>query len=276
MTSGTHKEQSRTQYNRMCINQQPYRFLCVGQWAPQQVAANFTDRLYKFPGDHAAFARTYWQSLKSEHLNKYLFNGDLFRLDTFSATSDHLRLELSQTCYRDQIYSNEHTTSLVNLYDEKAPTWGVGISALIVTTDGFIPIIRRSDKVQDGSGKLDVIGGHADPARHLCINKVDLFAAISDEIKDELNLGISQFSIESCCGIALVLPTLKPEIVFIGYSTQTMKQIEQEAYHSPEAYEFTNIFGVKATAPELKKFIQKNSIDLTPSAHACLELFMIL
>ncbi|MCG3153556.1 MAG: hypothetical protein DKINENOH_00146 [bacterium] len=242
-----------------------FRLLCQGHWLPRQVRVNFQDHLHVLPPPHAGRAEAFWQELAANAGNHF-YNGELFRLEKSSASPELLELSLTRTCYRDQLYNNAHLHEL----GETAATRGLGVSAIVITADGYTPIIRRSMHLGEAPGMLDVIGGHAHPNLHLRAGQPDLFAAIADEVTAELGLMPEEVNVECCNGIVEHPATLKPDIVFLTRIKSTMAQLKQSAQHASEAEEFTELLAVRVSA--VTEFIAAHRMELTAPALGCLTI----
>lgn len=246
----------------------PFRLLCQGRWLPRQVRVNFQDHFHVLPPPHAEQAEAYWRELAATAGNHF-HNGELFRLENFLATQEILEMSLTRTCYRDQLYNNAHLHEL----GEGAATRGLGVSAIVFTSDGYTPIIRRSPHLGEAPGMLDVIGGHAHPNLHLRAGKPDLFAAIAEEVTAELGLQSDEVMVECCNGIVEHPATLKPELVFLTRITPTMAQLEQSVKHAREAEEFTELLAVRVSA--VTEFMAAHQSELTPPALGCLTILAL-
>lgn len=243
----------------------PFRLLCRGRWLPGQVRVNFHDHFHVLPPPHAERAEAFWQELAATSGNHF-YNGELFRLEKFSASPDVLEMSLTRTCYRDQLYNNAHLPEM----GEAAATRGLGVSAIVITSDGYTPIIRRSLHLGEAPGMLDIIGGHAHPNLHLREGKPDLFAAIADEVTAELGLNPEHVKVECCNGLIEHPVTLKPDIVFLTRITPTMAQLEQLVKHASEEEEFTELLAVQVSA--VVDFMATHRTELTPPALGCLTI----
>lgn len=242
-----------------------FRTHCQGHWLPHQIWIDFQNHFYRLPTPHAERAEMFWRGLAATS-GKHFYNGELFRLEQSSARPELLELSLTRTCYRDQLYSNAHLHEL----GIEAATRGLGVSAIVITADGYTPIIRRSMHLGEAPGMFDVIGGHAHPDLHLRNGKPDLFAAIAEEVTAELGLKPEEVMVECCAGIVENLATLKPDIVFLTHITPTMAQLEQSVKHASEAEEYTELLAVRISA--VAEFMSVYHAELTPPALGCLTI----
>lgn len=250
------------------------KILCSGKWPSTQVTSDYSDTLFCLPDFHPERALAHWQRLLDANADGHLYNGDLFRLESWEAADDCLRLCLSRTCYRDQLYGNAHVAELVESHGERALAWGLGVSAALVTADGMTPIAKRSSSTAEGANKLCIIGGHAHPSRHLHNGNAELFQAIADEVIAEVSLAPHEFAVACCLGIVLATHTRKPDIVFLVETEVAMADLAARAKTSEEAFEFEEVFGIPSSSHELQHYIVQNRTELTPAAIGTLMLLM--
>ena len=248
-----------------------FKILCAGTWRPEQVAVHDSARAFVLPQPHADRAEDYWQTLLAVG-DKHLFNGQLFRLESLDATSGSLSLHLSRTCYRDQIYSNAHAEQLLGEFGTHSLAHGLGVSALVLTADGYVPVIRRGQHLGEEPGKLDVVGGHAHPDQHIRDGRPDLFRAIVEELETELNLPASELSANVCCGVVENRQIRKPDLVFLTRTRATMGRLENQIAFAAEADEIAELLALAVAPAEITRFLETHQEQLTPSACACLHL----
>jgi hypothetical protein len=252
--------------------QESFRIHLSGNWPRSRVQINYQPIEYILPDKLARLALTFWESELAK-ANRHLFNGALCRLENFSQNNGTLQLSLSRTCYRDLLFSNANTDELLRVLGEGGPARALGISAVIETVDGFLPLIRRSEHVGEFPGGLDVVGGHVHPDEHARDGVPDVFVAIADEVHAELGIPFSQLGDFVCCGLGENWPHRKPELAFFLALPLTMKEVRQSAPSAREADEFTELFAVRAEKASLQHFIAENASRITPSAPGCLQLY---
>jgi hypothetical protein len=252
-------------------NSATFRILCSGQWSPEQITAYDSTQPHVLPEPHAERAQTYWQELTARG-DKYLFNGELFRLENFAATDHGLSLHLGRTCYRDQIYSNAHAAELSKNFGEKSVARGLGVSALVITADADLLIIRRGEHLGEEPGKLDVVGGHAHPDQHFTRGVPDLFRAILEELETELNLPAVEVLTNICCGLVENVHIRKPDLAFLAHTRLARRDIAGTMAAAAEADEIAELLAVPAVPAAVGAFLETYETALTPSACACLHL----
>jgi hypothetical protein len=252
--------------------QESFRIHLIGNWPRSRVQANYQPTEYIFPDKFARLALAFWESELAK-ANRHLFNGALCRLENFSENNDTLQLSLSRTCYRDLLFSNANTGELLQTLGENGPSRALGISAVIETADGFLPLIRRSERVGEFPGGLDVVGGHVHPDEHARDGVPEVFFAIADEVHAELGIPLHLLDDFICCGLGENWQHRKPELAFFLALPLTMKEVQQLASNAREADEFTELLAVRAEKASLQRFIAENAARITPSAHGCLQIY---
>ena len=254
------------------MSQAPFRIHLIGNWSCLEVQVDYRPAEYILPGDFSHRAVVFWEEATAAG-NRYLFNGALCRLEKFSEKDGNLQLSLSRTCYRDLIFSNAHTDELLRALGETGPVRALGISVVIETCDGYLPIIRRSEHVGEGPGGLGVIGGHVHPDEHARHGAPDVFYAIADEIHAELGIPFNRLDNFTCCGLAEEWPHRKPELIFFIALPLTMGEVRRLAQNARESNEFTELLAIRAEKEDLQRFIRENESQITTSTLACLQIY---
>jgi len=251
----------------------PFLIHLSGIWSPAQIQTVYQPGEYILPGQFAQRAGEYWAQLIVEGQRR-IFNGALCRLEKFGEHNGNLQLSFSRTCYRDLLFSNAHTEELIANLSEAGPVRALGISAVIETADGYLPIIRRSAHVGEGPGALDIIGGHIHPDEHFHAGVPEVFVAIKDEIHAELGVPLDLLEECICIGLIENVRHRKPELAFFVRVLLTMTEIRQLAQHAPEADEYSELLAIRADQADVKKFIAGNNPTIAPATLGCFELYM--
>ncbi|KAA0709247.1 Nucleoside diphosphate-linked moiety X motif 22 [Triplophysa tibetana] len=218
-------------------------------------------------------ARKQCTSLEKGHLGEQGVHNPVHKhIPSDKATKDEqsyvLKLQLGVTCYKDYIGTNWSQKA------EKLQTHGeaecadpqaflaqpLGVGAVLATSDGDIVLLRRSQKVAEAAGLLDIPGGHPEP-KMVCqgVNEkmisVDLlrgkeraivseiFSSVCVEISDEVNLPLSSLSKPLFLGMALNHTSAgRPSAEFYVRCSLTTEEV-RESYRrgGPEAHESTDI-----------------------------------
>jgi hypothetical protein len=251
-----------------------FRIHCLGRWLPSQVLSNFSNHNFILPGDLPARAQKFWDELVSRRPG--FFNGALCRLESFDASPAQFELRLSRTCYRDLLFCNEHAAEILKSFGEQSLVRALGISVVIETADGFLPLMKRSEKMGEGPGLIDVFGGHVHPDQHAQHGIPDVFLAMADEMHTELGLLSEHCDGFSCIGLLENWQTRKPELVFEARLRLTLAELHLEATHAKERDEYVEILAMAAKPQESKAFLEHNAKKFTPVGYGCLSLFGML
>uniref|UniRef100_A0A3Q3QNT2 Nudix hydrolase domain-containing protein n=1 Tax=Monopterus albus TaxID=43700 RepID=A0A3Q3QNT2_MONAL len=148
----------------------------------------------------------------------WLFNGAKFRLHSFCLDQGSrlhcrplLTLRLGLTCYKDYLGTNwscrveelrqrgeaEFSDPLALLSQP------LGVGAILCTDDGQVVLIRRSQRVAEAGGLLDIPGGHPEPKQRPEAVVSELFSSVCTEIRDEVNIPLSSLREPILLGVAL-------------------------------------------------------------------------
>jgi len=247
-----------------------FRILCLGHWRHRHVRIIFSNHDYVLPGPLLHRTQDFWV----QRLTKFphFFNGALCRLEKYEATPDTLHLHLSRTCYCDLLFCNEHVPEILKDFDEEALVRALGISVIIETADGFLPLMQRSQALGEGAGLIDVFGGHVHLDDHARNGAPDVFHAIADELFTELNLAPEDLGEIFCVGLLENWQTRKPELIFETRIKQTFDELREKARHAKEGEEYTGILSVCARAEEVREALQRDGKTFTPIGHGSLIL----
>jgi len=137
-----------------------------------------------------------------------LYDSPLFRLGDCRTEGHDLVLCYGDTSYRDYV-----GTRAPNVPSTRADP--VGTAVVPVTTDGFIPLGRRSSSADVNPGRFFTFGGFFDrdhdydPETGL----PDIFACISREVREELSIDLPASAFK-CIGVIYDLRHPHPELSF--------------------------------------------------------------
>ncbi|KAF5897588.1 nucleoside diphosphate-linked moiety X motif 22, partial [Clarias magur] len=179
-----------------------------------------------------------------------------------------LRLQLGLTCYRDFLGTN-WSHEAVNLQQRGRLELGdpqallaqpLGVGAVLLTSDGHVVMLRRSQRVAEAAGLLDIPGGHPEP-KAVCQGtsehdiSVDLmqgyetavvaeiFSSVCAEVRDEVNVPLDFLSAPVLMGIALNHTSAgRPSAEFFMRCSLTTEEVKDFYWRGgPEAHESTDI-----------------------------------
>lgn len=232
---------------------------------------DFSNHDYILPGDLPARAQKFWDGLITRQPG--FFNGALCRLESFDVSPARFELRLSRTGYRDLLFSNASTVEIIKDFGEQALARALGISVVIETADGFLPLMKRSASLGEGAGLIDIFGGHVHPDEHRRNNVPDVFYAIADEMNTELAIRSEECNEIVCIGLLENWQARKPELVFETKLSLTISELRFRASHAKERAEYVEILKVPAPPPAVRRFLTQNATHFSPVGYGCLELF---
>ena len=227
------------------------------KWVPQ---------CQDLPPDMLIEIEKFWEKVK----NKKMYNGKLARLDSWSVKNNILNLNLSITDYRTLIYSNHHIQHIIETWGEKYISRALGISAVVLTSDRFLMLMRRSDLVGEYPECIDVFGGHIN------ISKDSEFPGIHEamlqELEEELGLMPDEIDLQ-CIGLLKNNQNQKPELIFTAHIALTVNEVINKSHSAIDRFEFTKIIVLPHLDKVLTSFLKKNELLFTPSALGSINIF---
>jgi hypothetical protein len=240
--------------------------LACGQFRREQVTAELEREPFDPGPELAALIAAEWitRLREAEEKGSELFDGPLVRLVSWSKKRGRLRLRLQPTTYREYIGTNLRAPSLPP--EKRADP--LGNSALVRTADGKIVLGRRSGKVFRYAGRIHCIGGHIEPQNNVEGGRLDTFAAIIDEVTEELNVEREQVADVVCCGLVRDAVNRQPEQLF------TVQVDVRAAELRPQGPEHTELISLVDTPVEINKFLADCGEMIAPVARACLYAHM--
>ncbi|XP_056295829.1 uridine diphosphate glucose pyrophosphatase NUDT22 [Pseudoliparis swirei] len=145
-------------------------------------------------------------------------------------TASLLTLRLGLTCYKDYLGTN-WSGGVSELRQHGEVQFGdplallaqpLGVGGVVCTDDGQVVLIRRSQRVAEAGGLLDIPGGHPEPkvvcerlGQFVCEEQIsvdmmqqrhvvsELFSSVCAEIRDEVNIPLSSLGEPVLMGVAL-------------------------------------------------------------------------
>lgn len=248
--------------------------------------------------------------------NPWLFNGSKFRIHSASLEREEgedesgegrqergvlLRLRLGLTCYRDFMGTNWAPWAAVlqqrglgELGDSQAYlAEPLGVGAMLLTADDSFVFLKRSERVGEAAGKIDIPGGHPEPkavavgipeesiqlkdlSEELVVQ--ELFFSVLAEIRDEVNLPLHSLHKPILLGIARNNTSAgRASAEFYIRCSLTSEEVKHFYWEGgPEAQESTNIVFIKR---EEVLRLEENALlwsELCPSAKGAVKLYSLV
>ncbi len=205
------------------------------------------------PSEQATLDEVWKGRMKSAEISgQKLYNSSLFGLNSIAENVDgRLQIIVHRTDYAGYVASRSPTSALPRANP-------IGTSIVPITTDGFIPIGKRSSDAEVNPGKLFTFGGFFDADKDIRNGNPNVFQCIIREIKEELGI---KLKLESIQLIAIVNDSIfiHPEFCFLTQIGETKDEIKNADWMA----ELSSIEFVKIE--NLKKFLKYNEMEFTPT-----------
>ncbi|XP_028315538.1 uridine diphosphate glucose pyrophosphatase-like [Gouania willdenowi] len=207
-----------------------------------------------------------------------------------------LTLTLGLTCYKDYLGTN-WSSQVEELRQRGEVEYGdplallaqpLGVGAVLFTHDGHVVLIRRSQRVAEAGGQLDIPGGHPEPeAVSECPVTMatlqqrpeavvsELFSSVCAEIRDEVNVPLCSLTAPILMGVALNHTSAgRPSAEFYVSCSLTSDEVRSLYWKGgAEAHESTDIVFLSRT--ELEQLHRSSPLwsELCPSAKGAVMLY---
>jgi len=154
-----------------------------------------------------------------------LYNGPMVRLDHWRLDEAVMTLETGPTDYRHFIGTNYGNGDRIDAFGHRTYANPVGISAVPITTDGWMLLGRRRPDLACHGGYLHPIGGTLEPQDRADDGALDVFAAMERELTEELCITSGEIAELVCIGLIRDGEIHQPELVFEAVTTLDRQQI---------------------------------------------------
>lgn len=215
-----------------------------------------------------------------------------------------LTLRLGLTCYKDYLGTN-WSSQVAELRRRGEAEFSdplallaqpLGVGAVLRTADGRVVLLRRSQKVAEAGGLLDIPGGHPEPkvvcerlGQAVCEENIsmemmqqkvevvvsELFSSVCAEIRDEVNVPLSSLGEPVLMGVGLNHTSAgRPSAEFYVSCSLTSDEVRQLYWKGgPEAHESTDV--VFLSRAELLQLDGSSPLwsELCPSAKGAVILY---
>ncbi|KAM4733089.1 uridine diphosphate glucose pyrophosphatase NUDT22 [Anableps anableps] len=218
-----------------------------------------------------------------------------------------LTLRLGLTCYKDYLGTN-WSREVAELRRRGQEEFGdplallaqpLGVGAVLCTRDGQVVFIRRSQKVAEAGGLLDIPGGHPEP-KAVCerlgeaageeqISLVmmqqrpdavvsELFSSVCAEIRDEVNIPLRSLGAPVLMGVALNHTSAgRPSAEFYISCSLSSDEVRKLYWKGgAEANESTDVVFLSTT--EVKQLNRSSPLwsEMCPSAKGAMLLYQMV
>ncbi len=250
----------------------PFFIEVEGRYTADQLSQTWTeDARPTAPNVEEIISRT-WETESSLAVQsgRNLYNSRLARLVRADASTTGLHLRLGDTCYRDFLGTNVFNAPEVARLNPAFLADAVGTSSIVLTSDGFLVLGRRSDRVALHAGYLHTFGGMLEAADRRA-DGYDLFGGVRREVMEELGVGESEIGGVVLTGLARDRAIRQPEILFDLCLSLTRAELSARFHPGLSDGEHTAIEFLPDDPEAIVRFLMRTS-RIAPVAQAGLLL----
>ena len=245
----------------------------VGQFGPDRVQVLWSDSHRPTNEQIDADIERIWteQMRIAAAAGRRLYNGQLCRVINCEPQDASLLVTLGDVSYKEFVGTNLTNAQLRYTHGAEVLANPLGVSAAVVTSDGFVLMGRRSNKVLSNAGRIHPVGGMVEKPTESG-KTPDPFAAMTAELFEELALPAEAVTRNVCLGVVRDKRLVQPEMVFEVHVTSGVEAIRDQATRAPDASEHDELVPILDHPGAMVTYVEKNYAQLTPVAMATLLL----
>ena len=251
----------------------PFAVEAIGPFAATRLTQTWSDCPRETtPAIEGHIARTWeTQSALAQIDGRRLYNGDLIRMIRAEIRGDALDLELGPTCYRDFVGTNLYAAQTTRQLGPEYLADALGISATVLTRDGFLAYGRRNRTVAFHGGYLHTFGGLVEPSDLRANDICDILGAIHRELDEELHLSRDDLRDTVITGLVRDRTILQPELLFDVSISLSRRELLDRFATIVDGQEHTAIEFVADEPDSIVPFLRKSD-PVAPIAAAAMLL----
>jgi len=187
-----------------------------GSFPPGHVLVDYTQQARPTTPAIELMINEAWERTRVEcsQRNAICYDGFLVRWISHGICDGKLHITAGPTGFKDCVgtnYYNGHRVSDIG-YDHFSNP--IGSTATVISSDGWLIYGRRSQRVVYHAGYLHTFGGALEKADLQPDGQIDVFAAITRELSEELSLEPHEIESMICLGIIHDREIWQPELLF--------------------------------------------------------------
>ena len=207
------------------------RFHATGDWLPDQVTVTWSPGTRRTVPEVEALIERAWSAVTARP-GVHLFDGPMCRAESWRAAPDRLELAVSPTSYKPFLGTNLSHPGLADRYGPGVMANPAGVSAALVTADGFFLLGRRNASVAYYPGRVHPFAGALEPRDVAAAGDAGrpggAFAAVYRELNEELGLGPTDLEDVRCAAVVEDLALRQPELIFRARTPRTRAEVEAQ------------------------------------------------
>lgn len=207
----------------------------------------------------------HWNSkiIEAGKVGKQLFDGQLLRLEQIEGSAEELGLILSPIGYKEYLYTRSIDCNLKRANP-------VGTCVIIITSDDYLLLTKRSNMTDLNPGKFWTAGGFLDP-------KADFYPE-GDFYSDNPIFNCAIREVREEMGICLIPENLflisvlydcefpHPEVIFLAKCTESSGELS----HMDSNFETTSFRLIKVA--EIDRFLEKHEGEICVTLNRALKI----
>ena len=202
--------------------------------------------------------------------HRRLYNGPLCRMIRCQASESRLMLTLGPVTFKELVGTNFSQAYLRYLYGQEVLADPLGVSAAVVTSDQYILMGRRSQKVAFHANRIHPIGGMVEPSTPGTVPNP--FQTMRNELMEEINVPADHIKQLVCLGLVRDKHIVQPEMVFDIVVNVSAEQIKHRLRTAVDAEEHDELILIRNHPAAVVTFMEQHFSQLTPVALASLLL----
>jgi len=244
----------------------------VGRFARDDVTVHWSEETPACIGEvtrliDQAWEVAVWEAKKN---GQTLFDGPMCRLISYDRDEGRFDMTLGPVSYKQFVGTNQTQAYVRYLHGPEVLADPLGVSAAVISADGFLLMGRRSMRVMQYPGRLHPIGGTVEPSRDSALP--DPFQSMLAEFAEETGVTPDHVAGISMLGLVRDKNTVQPELIFDLNLDVDAAAVRQGALTAVDAGEHTDIVPVRNHPAAVVTFLEKNFSQLTPVGLAMLLL----
>jgi 8-oxo-dGTP pyrophosphatase MutT (NUDIX family) len=196
-------------------------FKVIGGWGREEVRCAWGESTFAPPALVRAEIERAWQMM-GQRPGVHLFDGRMCRLESFSAREGELSMVLSEVSYKSFAGTNMHNPQFGGQYGEGAMANPLGISVALISSDGFLVLGRRNERVAYYPRRIHPFAGALEPGDGL-----DVFGSVERELLEEIKLTAAEMGEMKCLGMAEDRGLAQPELVCYAEVGRTLDELRR-------------------------------------------------
>ncbi len=245
----------------------------AGPYDPGQIAVEWSDELRSTDDKIDALIEQTWQAetARARENNLVLYDGELCRLVNYASSDSRLHMTLGAVSYREFLGTNLRNAYLRYTNAPEVLANPLGVSASIISADGYIVMGRRSEKMICHPGRIHPIGGMVEPSASPGVPP-DPSQIMLKELTEETHIGPERVSSMICTGLVRDKHIVQPELVFDIAADADASEIHNCTADAVDAHEHSEMVTIRNHPAAVVTFIERRYCELTPVAIATLLL----